>query len=339
MKKHSLQFTTRKVDYYFDTSFADIDLLIPKEQQIYITDENIYQSLRPKFKGRKLITVPAGEAHKNQSTVDSIIHQLMDIGADRQSFLIGVGGGVVTDLTGYVATVYMRGVRFGFVPTTVLAMVDASIGGKNGIDVGAYKNLVGTIQQPAFLLYDVSLLKSLPVEEWVNGFAEIIKHAAIKDARMFSELENGSFAKYRRDKSMMSALIRRNSLLKSKVVQEDEFEKSTRRLLNFGHTIGHAIETNNKLSHGHAVAIGMVEAAKLSSSLKKFRDSDRLTALIDRYGLPTEAYYDKLQAIEMLRMDKKKVNSSMNFVLLEKIGKAVVEPIPLDTLEELIKQL
>ena len=339
MKKTSLQFTTKKVDYYFDTSFADLDLLIPKEQQIFITDENVSQSLAPKFKGRKLITVPAGEAHKNQSTVDSIIHQLMGLGADRQSFLIGVGGGVVTDLTGYVATVYMRGIRFGFVPTTVLAMVDASIGGKNGIDVGAYKNLVGTIQQPAFLLYDVSLLKSLPTEEWVNGFAEIIKHAAIRDAKMFSELENGSVPKYRRDKAMMSALIRRNALLKSKVVQEDEFENSIRRLLNFGHTIGHAIETNNMLSHGHAVAIGMVEAAKLSGTLKKFKDAGRLTALIDRYGLPTEAYYDKIQAIAMLRMDKKKVNTSMNFVLLEKIGKAVVEPIPLDTLEELIKQL
>ncbi|HSB94420.1 MAG TPA: 3-dehydroquinate synthase [Flavitalea sp.] len=339
MKKSSLQFTTKKVDYYFDASFADIDLLIPKEQQIYITDENIFQSLSSKFKGRKLITVPAGEAYKNQSTVDSIILQLMELGADRQSFLIGIGGGVVTDLTGYVATVYMRGVQFGFVPTTVLAMVDASIGGKNGVDVGAYKNLVGTIQQPAFLLYDVSLLKTLPIEEWVNGFAEIIKHAAIRDAKMFAELEAGTFAKYRRDKTSMSALIRRNALLKSKVVQEDEFEKSIRRLLNFGHTIGHAIETNNKLSHGHAVAIGMVEAAKLSAELKKFRDAGRLTALIDRYGLPTEAYYDKVQAVEMLRMDKKKVKSSMNFVLLEKIGKAVVEPIPLDTLEELIKQL
>lgn len=339
MKKKSLQFTTRKVDYYFDASFADIDLLIPREQQIYITDENVFHSLEPKFKGRKVIVVPAGEAHKNQVTVDSIIHQLMHIGADRQSFLIGVGGGVVTDLTGYVATIYMRGIRFGFVPTSVLAMVDASIGGKNGIDVGAFKNIVGTIQQPAFLLYDVNLLKSLPVEEWVNGFAEIIKHAAIRDAKMFDELEASTFAKYRRDKALMSALIQRNALLKSKVVQEDEFEKSIRRLLNFGHTIGHAIETNNHLSHGHAVAVGMVEASKLSTSIKKFKESERLTKLIAKYGLPTETYYDKMQAIEMLRMDKKKVRSSMNFVLLEKIGRAVVEPIPLATLEELIKQL
>src|SRR6476620_2326294 len=212
MRKKSLQFTTKKVDYYFYSSFADIDLLIPREQQIFITDENVFHSLQSKFKGRKVIAVPAGEAYKNQSTVDSIIHQLMHIGADRQSFLVGVGGGVVTDLTGYVATIYMRGIRFGFVPTTVLAMVDASIGGKNGIDVGAYKNIVGTIQQPAFLLYDVSLLKTLPVEEWVNGFAEIIKHAAIKDAKMFSELENSSFAKYRRDKALISALIQRNAL-------------------------------------------------------------------------------------------------------------------------------
>src|SRR5688572_4138912 len=220
MKKNSLQFTTRKVDYYFDTSFADIDLLIPKEQQIYITDENIFQSLQSKFKGRKFIIVPAGEAYKNQSTVDSIILQLMELGADRQSFLIGVGGGVVTDLTGYVATVYMRGVRFGFVPTSVLAMVDASIGGKNGIDVGAYKNLVGTIRQPSFLLYDFNFLQSLPDAEWRNGFAEIIKHACIKDATMFKILEQHSIDKVKRTKAIMKQLIERNAVLKTKIVQQ-----------------------------------------------------------------------------------------------------------------------
>lgn len=339
MKKKSIQFTTRKVDYYFDASFNDIDRLIPREQQIFITDENIFAALPSRFKNRRVIVVPAGEAHKNQVTVDSVILQLMQLGADRQSFLVGVGGGVVTDLTGFIATVYMRGVRFGFVPTSVLAMVDASIGGRNGIDVGAYKNLVGTIQQPAFLLYDVTLLKSLPQHEWVNGFAEIIKHAAIRDAKMFKELEASSFAKYRRDKQAMSALIERNALLKSKVVQADEFEQSIRRLLNFGHTIGHAIETNNHLSHGHAVAIGMTEAARLSAALKNFGDTDRLVKLISRYGLPTEAYYDKVQAIDMIRLDKKKTRSSIQFILLEKIGKAVIEPIPISTLEDLIKQL
>src|SRR6185369_11874808 len=126
----------------------------------------------------KTIVLKPGEVYKNQQTVDNIIQQLIDLGADRKSFLVGVGGGVVTDITGYVAGVFMRGIQFGFVPTSILAMVDAGIGGKNGIDVGVYKNIVGLIRQPSFLLYDYAFLKSLPKTEWVNGFAEIIKHAA-----------------------------------------------------------------------------------------------------------------------------------------------------------------
>jgi 3-dehydroquinate synthase len=136
----------------------------------------------------------------------------------------------------------MRGLQFGFVPTSILAMVDASIGGKNGIDVGPYKNLVGTIRQPSFLFYDTEFLQSLPDAEWMNGFAEIIKHSCIKDSKMFKELEKNEIGLYRKDKKALDDLIRRNVLIKSKVVKGDEFEKGERRLLNFGHTLGHAIE-------------------------------------------------------------------------------------------------
>jgi 3-dehydroquinate synthase len=215
-------------------------------------------------------------------------------------------------------------------------MVDASIGGKNGIDVGPYKNLAGTIRQPEFLLYDSNFLRSLPNAEWVNGFAEIIKHACIKDAKLFRELEENTLRHYRNDKEALSKLIQKNAVIKSNVVMADEFEQGERKLLNFGHTWGHAIETNYSLPHGHAVAIGMVMACKISEKLNGFRSTKRVVDLLEAYGLPVEMEVDKKKIFEVLKMDKKKINTSMNYVLLNDIGKAVIKSIPLDKLEALI---
>ena len=180
MQKKIYRFSSKKVACYFDADFPYLEKLVDKNRAVIITDENIFAGQQKKFNGWKTIVIKPGEKFKTQATVDEIIQQLIQCEVDRKSFLIGVGGGVVTDLTGYVASVYMRGIQFGFVPTSILAMVDASVGGKNGIDVGVYKNLVGLINQPQFLVYDISLLKSLPEDEWINGFAEIIKHACIK---------------------------------------------------------------------------------------------------------------------------------------------------------------
>jgi 3-dehydroquinate synthase len=257
---------------------------------------------------------------------------LIESGADRKTTLVGIGGGVVTDITGYVASIYMRGIRFGFVPTSLLAMVDASIGGKNGIDVGVYKNMVGVIRQPSFLLYDQNFLTTLPEKEWRNGFAEIIKHAAIKDAAMFKELESKDLGFYQKRKKIALDLIQRNAVLKSKVVQEDEFEKNERRKLNFGHTLAHAIETQYNLLHGEAVAIGMVFASQLSEKLLGFRNHERLVKTIEQYSLPTSLKFDKQKAFDVLKSDKKKEANFMNFILLEKIGKARIEKISLKDL-------
>ena len=339
MKKRSIQFTSRKVDYYFDASLELVSRLASADHVVFVTDEHIYKAHKQKFAGQQVVVIPAGEIHKHQGTADLVISKLIEMGADRRSVLVGVGGGVVTDLTGYVGSVYMRGIRFGFVPTTILAMVDASIGGKNGIDVGAYKNLVGTINQPSFLLYDLSLLKSLPKEEWVNGFAEIIKHACIKDAVMLEELEANTLNNYRKDHELLADLIMRNALLKSKVVQKDEFEQADRKLLNFGHTLGHAIENDYALPHGHAVAIGMVAACKLSEKITGFTETKRISKLIRKYGLPDVYPFDADKAISMMKMDKKKVRSVMSYVLLQKTGKGVVKHIEMDQLETMIKQL
>jgi shikimate kinase / 3-dehydroquinate synthase len=339
MKKLSYKFSGKTTTYYFDADFSQLEKLADKKQAVLITDENVFRSHQKKFGGWNTIVIKAGEAFKVQDTINSIIEQLIGFGADRKTFLVGIGGGVVTDITGYAAAVYMRGISFGFVPTSILAMVDASIGGKNGIDVGVYKNLMGTIRQPDFLLYDMALLKSLPKEEWVNGFAEIIKHAAIKDAALFRELEKNKLSFYQKDKTAFSKLIRRNVVIKSTVVQKDEFEKGDRRLLNFGHTLGHAIENLYELSHGRAISIGMVAASMISEELTDFKDTDRVITVLKKYGLPTLAEYDAKEVLNILRMDKKKERDAMNYVLLNKIGQGVVKSIPIIQLEKLLQSI
>jgi len=336
MKTWKVKFSTSTVSFVLDGKFASINKMVDKANAYYITDENVYALHEKKFKGKKTIVIPAGEAHKHQATVDFIIEALLNFGANRQAVLIGVGGGVVTDMVGYVAGIYMRGVAVGFVPTTILAMVDASIGGKNGIDVGLYKNMVGLIRQPSFLLYDLDFLKTLPTHQWENGFAEIIKHAAIKDAVMMKALASHDLEFYKKDKKSLTLLIEKNVQIKVKLVQKDEFEKGDRKLLNFGHTLGHAIENQHALLHGHAISIGMVYASKISQVLQGFNDTGLLVDTLKKYGLPTSMHFDIEQAMQVMQKDKKKAGTGMQYVLLKKIGQAVYETIPMKSLEKLI---
>lgn len=338
MKKRTFTFSRSSVDYYFDATFSHLEKLVQKENAVIITDEHVFAKHKTKFKGWNTIVLKPGEQYKIQPTVDVVIDQLIALGADRKTTLIGVGGGVVTDITGYVAGIYMRGIPFGFVPTSLLAMVDASIGGKNGIDVGVFKNMVGLIRQPKFLLFDFSLLKSLPKTEWQNGFAEIIKHACIKDAAMFQLLQQHTISHFQKDPKLLSSLVERNALIKTKVVLNDEFEQGERKLLNFGHTLGHAIENMYELSHGQAISIGMTYAAVISQQLKGFTGTAELVKLLSKYGLPTFAQFDKKKAFKVLLKDKKKDNVSINYILLTKTGKGVIQPLLLVQLQEILKQ-
>ncbi len=333
-------FSDKKVCYYFDADFAYLEQIVSKDNTILITDKNVFASQSSKFSGWKTIVIEPGEQFKQQAAVDYIFEQLIAFEADRKTFIVGVGGGVVTDIAGYAASLYMRGLKFGFVPTTILSMVDASIGGKNGVDVGVYKNLVGLIRQPEFLLFDFSLLNSLPQQHWVNGFAEIIKHACIKDCVLFELLENETLENFQLDEKKLSNLVKKNVAIKTAVVVQDEFEQGDRRLLNFGHTIGHAIENNYQLLHGHAISIGMMAACSLSVTLNEFPvlDRDRVARLIEKYQLPIHQKTDWKKIWEILKMDKKRAGKEMNFVLLNKIGEAVVYPIPMGQLQDLINQ-
>jgi 3-dehydroquinate synthase len=336
MSKQTFKFSTSATDIFFDSSILKLKEIVDIKKVIFITDENIFNLHQKKFKGFNTIVLKPGEEFKIQSTIDSIIYQLLEFEADRSSILIGVGGGVITDITGYSASIYMRGIQFGFVPTSLLSMVDASIGGKNGIDVGVYKNIIGVTKQPSFLLYDYSFLSTLPECEWQNGFAEIIKHACIKDAAMFKLLQANTLKYYQTKKKEISALIQKNAKIKLKVVQADEFEKGERKLLNFGHTLGHALENQYNLSHGQAISIGMRYAAEISEQLLGFKQTDSIIQLLQQYGLPTNVSFNKSKVFEVLKMDKKRAANEINYILLEKIGKAIILPIPLSDLEYLL---
>lgn len=335
----TFHFSRSSVTCFFNTPFAAIEKMADREKTILVTDENVFAAHRKKFRGWNTIILKPGEQYKIQPTVDVIIEQLIDFGADRHSFLIGVGGGVITDITGYVAGIYMRGIRFALVPTSLLAMVDAAIGGKNGIDVGVYKNLVGLIRQPEWLLYDVDFLRTLPLAEWRNGFAEVIKHAAIKDARMFRLLQTHRLTDFKKNPSLLARLIKANVLIKMKIVTSDEFEKGDRKWLNFGHTLGHAIENQYQLSHGQAISIGMTYAALLSAELNNYRDAAAVIQLIEQYGLPTRALFDWKKVEKVLAMDKKKQAAGIQYILLEKTGRAVVHTIELTELLSRLKKL
>ncbi len=339
MKHIRYKFSSAVTELYPACGIAHLKKITSPATTVLVTDENVYNAHARRFRDWNTVVLKPGEEYKVQATADALINQLIGMEADRTSTLVGVGGGVITDITGYVASVYMRGIRFGFVPTTILGMVDASIGGKNGIDVGDHKNMVGVIRQPAFILQDMVFLNSLPQREWENGFAEIVKHACIKDAAMFAELENKTLKQYQSSRRSLCDLVRRNALIKSGVVRKDEWEKGERRLLNFGHTLGHALETKYELSHGQAIAIGMTAACHISEKLTGFRQTERVVNLLEKYNLPAYASFDRQKVFEVLKMDKKRKRKEMHYVLLERIGKAVVHPIPLKQLEKIIQDL
>jgi 3-dehydroquinate synthase len=339
MKKLTYKFGSSSTDFYFAHGISHLKTITDPATTIIITDENVYNAHEKRFKNWNTMVLQAGEEFKIQATVDKIVDNLIKMEADRKTTLVGVGGGVITDITGYAASVYMRGIRFGFIPTSVLGMVDASIGGKNGIDVGVYKNLVGIIRQPSFILHDMVFLNSLPEEEWQNGFAEIIKHACIKDAVMFSELEAKSLKHYRSRQKSICELVQRNAMIKAAVVKKDEFEKGDRRLLNFGHTLGHALENQYELSHGQAISIGMTYACHISEQLTGFKQTEQVVNVLQQYGLPTYTSFNKQKVFNVLKMDKKRERKEMNYVLLNKIGKGVVKSIPLNQLEKIIQSL
>ena len=311
---------------------------LPVENPIIITDHVVLDLYRRKLPKAEIICIDTGEENKTLQTVEGIYERLVQLGADRTAFIVGVGGGIVCDITGFVASTYLRGVRFGFVSSTLLAQVDASVGGKNGVNYHGYKNMVGVFNQPEFVLCDLELLRTLSEKEIQCGFAEIVKHAAIADANMFTFLENNTEQALALDNAIVEHLVSRSVSIKAAVVNHDEHERGERRKLNFGHTFGHAIEKVCGLPHGQAVSIGMSVAATLSvrRGLLAQEEATRLNNLLARLNLPSSTDAPWNDVLAALDKDKKREGQAIHFILLKRIGEAVVDSIPLEELRAVI---
>ncbi len=271
------------------------------------------------------ITIPAGEEYKNLSTAASIYDQLLDAGIDRQGTIVALGGGVVGDIAGFVAATYLRGIDFVQCPTSLLAMVDASVGGKTGVDLPQGKNLVGAFKQPQAVIIDLETLSTLPDVEFSAGMSEVIKAGLIADPKLFNSLENSEKLQVR-NKAQMQSILSRAIDVKRQIVQEDPFEKSRRAVLNLGHTFAHAIEqvSGYDVRHGEAVAMGLVAAAHLSASEGYCSKAlqTRIEAVLIKSGLPARipddlAPDDLLQAMST---DKKKAKGALRFILIRDVG-------------------
>lgn len=277
-----------------------------------------------------LLTYPRGESSKHLATVADLSSKLANLGVDRKDGLVALGGGVTGDITGFLAATYMRGISFVQAPTTLLAQVDSSVGGKTGVDIPEGKNLVGAFYQPKAVYIDSLVLNSLPEEELLNGLAEVIKYGVIYDADFFRFLAENRQGVLARSLPVLEEVIGRCCAIKAAVVEKDEKESNLRRILNFGHTIGHAVEaaSNFDLAHGLAVAIGMVAASRLARA-KKLLSEEGIVAietLIRQYGLPTEVpgNLDRTKIKFYLTTDKKAVSGRPFFVLPTEIGKVII---------------
>jgi len=320
-------------------SIRSIGSHAPLEKTVMITDVNIMRHYQKDLPPCPVIEIGPGEKVKTLETVKEICLKLMEIGADRSSFIVGIGGGVVTDIAGFVASIYMRGVPFGFVSTTLLSQVDAGIGGKNGVNLEGYKNMLGFFNQPKFVICDLDLLKTLPGKELLSGFAEIVKHAVIADPELFSYLETNYEKGASLDPEVIERLVCDSVAIKSGIINRDEKEAGERRKLNFGHTFGHAIEKTEGISHGEAVGIGMAIASRLSHKwgYLTLEAVERIKTLLTELGLPVRSHCAPDELLDIMRKDKKRNGSAIHFVLLEAIGHAVVKEMPIHELGEAIR--
>lgn len=336
---NTVSFPTGNVDYYLNASCSQLFQLAPAANNIIITDKNINQFYGDLFSTYRVLTIKPGEQSKSWETINTLASKLATFEVHKNTTIIGIGGGVVSDIVGFLASVYMRGVSFAFVPTSLLGMVDAAIGGKNGINVDVHKNMVGTIRQPKFILYDTSFLKTLPDEEWSNGFAEIIKYGCIGDPKILADLDVNNISTFRSKPEKMNELIASCIYQKNTIVVSDEQESGIRKILNFGHTAGHAFETLYQLHHGQAVALGMIVALIAS---EKHTGLDlgirvQIVQTLQHYGLPVKLRFDIDKVVQTLRLDKKRNNDTIDFILLEAVGKPVIKSLSFSEIREALQ--
>jgi 3-dehydroquinate synthase len=323
-----------RAETYRDLPAGAVAAIVTNETVAPLLAERLTQALRATFAQVQLIVLPDGEAHKNLSTLNTIFDALLGAACDRKTILFALGGGVVGDMAGFAAACYMRGVPYVQVPTTLLAQVDSSVGGKTAVNHPLGKNMIGVFNQPLRVVADLDVLETLPEREFNAGLAEVIKYGPIADESFLQWIETHLPALRDRDRAALRHAVRRSCEIKADIVARDEREAALREVLNFGHTFGHAIESGlgyGEWLHGEAVGCGMVMAADLSGRLGLI-DRDyvqRIARVVERAGLPVRA--PRLGApryLELMRVDKKARAGEIRFVVIESPGRAGVRTAP-----------
>ncbi|MBN1901947.1 3-dehydroquinate synthase [Candidatus Sumerlaeota bacterium] len=359
MEKLRVKLGDRSYDILISTNWLSqlgktVKGIIPREKILIVTDDrvgNLYgdealESLRAEDLNAEIMVLPHGEDNKNLATVERIYNFLVEYNYARGSTLVALGGGVVGDITGFAAATYMRGINYIQVPTSLMAMVDSSVGGKTGVNHPLGKNLIGSFYQPKLVFTDTVLLETLAPEEFRSGMAEVIKYGIIRDADFFELIEDKMESLIKGDVELLGKVIRRCCEIKAEVVSADERESGLRAILNFGHTVGHAIEalTNyRKYRHGEAVAIGMLAAARIAVQMKMFSEMEtqRLWKVITRGNLPYQiSNLDPEDIMERMKKDKKARMEYVRFALPSRIGETeILDDVPGEIVLEVLKTM
>lgn len=315
--------------------------LLPEGKRVVaLCDATTEKLCRPLLEPYERVLIGMGEANKTLQSVETVYRRFIELGVDRRTFVLAVGGGIVTDVAGFAAATYMRGLEFGFVSTTLLGQVDASVGGKNGVNIDGYKNMAGTFAQPRFAICDPALLRTLPDREFRAGLAEAVKSAVIADADLFARLERSSFDELRADTDLLSDAISASIRVKADIVERDERERGERRKLNLGHTLAHAIEKcSSQMNHGEAVAVGMAMIADVAvrEGVLSAADRDRIVALLRRLGFDLVPPVPVERLLAEVGKDKKREEGMLRIVLPVGIGDCEVRPMSMEEFEAKVK--
>jgi 3-dehydroquinate synthase len=314
---------------------------------LVVSQPRIFKAIGRPLKNKfPVVLIPDGERAKTLSTVSRVLDRMVELKLTRQSTVIAVGGGVVGDVSGFVASIYMRGIPVVQVPTTLLAQVDSSIGGKTGVNHRVAKNLIGTFHQPRLVLSDPLVLKTLPDREYVSGLYEALKYGIIRDPELFDDFERNTATFLKRDPEAIERLVARCAAIKADVVMSDEKESDLRRILNFGHTVGHGLEAAagyQRIKHGEAVGYGMIAAARIGTGLGKLDDGERsrIEAAITSLGrLPALKGVKTKAVLSALQHDKKVRDGAIHFVLPRAIGRVEITPnVPFDVVRDVVKEI
>lgn len=332
-------FHSGKTGVIFDTGFSEIFNIYAKEDKIILIDESVYSFYSRSFPNIPMVIIRHGEQSKSLENFSQITHKLIEYNANKSTVLIGIGGGVVCDITGFTASTFMRGMRHSFIPTTLLAMADAAIGGKTALNQDALKNIIGTVKHPEYVLIDTSFIHTLQGIEIKNGFVEIIKSAILSGGEFFDIVRKFDFTNFRQ--ASVNDLIKRSIEFKLNIVQQDEIDSGVRKILNLGHTLGHSIEAAYGLPHGIAVSYGLKFATVLSTH-KQLINQEQASFILEpllNLNIIKKTDFDPVKLMKFIRHDKKGIGNEIDYILLEDIGKPLITKMQINEIQQLTENM